>query len=186
MTLAAKFSTLAIAFALAGATACTGIPDEMTVAEYCADAGNADTDVCKLNLEIDGQRQALSRTDMSLREARSVADQALARATAAQEAAEQAMAREDQMFCETRTVQRATTGSCSPGYTLVGCTQTRYTRRAGGVSILREINDESCRFNDPVLEMQVRCCMAGGAARPTEAAAPATPAPQPANDPTSS
>ena len=32
------------------------------------------------------------------------------------------------------------------------------------MSILREINDEQCRFNSRVLEMQVRCCAVSGSA----------------------
>jgi hypothetical protein len=84
---------------------------------------------------------------------------------------------------------------CREGFTLTSCQQTRYTYRAGGPSILREINDQQCRFHDRVLEMQVRCCgtassvpqpadelVEGEATAPVEAAAPAiepetTPAP---------
>jgi hypothetical protein len=39
--------------------------------------------------------------------------------------------------------------------------QTRYTTSAGGLAILRSINDTECRFNTRVLEMQVRCCHVG-------------------------
>ena len=78
--------------------------------------------------------------------------------------AEAALAKTDEMVCETRTVQKSDTGTCRPGYTLTSCTQTRYTTRAGGLSFLREINDAQCRFNDRVLEMQVRCCNTASAA----------------------
>ena len=60
--------------------------------------------------------------------------------------------------------QKTDVGSCEPGYTLMSCTQTRYTTARGGLSILREINDEQCRFNTRVLEMQVRCCATANSA----------------------
>ncbi|MEZ5947040.1 MAG: hypothetical protein R3C04_09375 [Hyphomonas sp.] len=66
--------------------------------------------------------------------------------------------RDDSVVCETRTIQQSNVGTCRPGYTVTSCTQTRFTYRAGGPSILREINDQQCRFQDKVLEMQVRCC----------------------------
>ena len=153
--------------AIAGfAGACQTIPKEQTVGQYCADPAHATKDVCKINVEIDGTRKSLAQTDLKLSEARAIADQALTAANAAK----------DQMFCETRTLGKTNIGSCSPGYTLVSCTQSRYTYRAGAPSILREINDQQCRFNDRVLEMKVRCCMAGNQAAPTEQAAQ-TPAP---------
>ena len=65
--------------------------------------------------------------------------------------------------------------------TLVGCAQTHYTKRAGGPSIIRSINDSSCTFATRVLEIQARCCMVGAAAAPTqpvEETKPATPAPR--------
>jgi hypothetical protein len=146
------------------AAGCQTIPKEMTVGQYCANAKHANKDVCKINVEIDGTRKSLAETNMTLSEARAVADKALATAN-------QALAREDKMFCETRTLNKTNIGSCSPGYTLVSCTQTRFTYRAGGPSIMREINDQQCRFNDRVLELQVRCCHAGAGALPTEAVA---------------
>jgi hypothetical protein len=159
------FRTIAVAVALMGmAGACQTIPREMTVAEYCANPKQANKDVCKINVEIDGQRKALASTDMKLSEARAIADSALAKA-------EQALAREDAMYCETRTINKTNVGTCAPGYKVVSCTQTRYTTRAGGPSILREINDEQCRFHDRVLEIAVRCCMAGAQAAPTETVA---------------
>ncbi len=146
---------------------CQTIPKEQTVGQYCADAANSNKDVCKINVEIEGTRKSLASTDMRLSEARAIADQALAAAATAK----------DQMFCETRTLNKTNIGTCSPGYTLVSCTQSRYTTRAGGPSILREIDDKQCRFNDRVLEMKVRCCMAGNQAAPTEQALQ-TPAPK--------
>ncbi len=47
---------------------------------------------------------------------------------------------------------------------------------------MRAIDDNECRFQGQVLEMQLRCCMSGTAAPPTEASAtpeptaPSTPA----------
>jgi hypothetical protein len=58
-------------------------------------------------------------------------------------------------------MNRTRTGSCDPGYTLTGCTQTRYTTRAGGMAILRSVSDTECRSNSQVLEVQVRCCAMG-------------------------
>jgi len=69
-----------------------------------------------------------------------------------------ALASIDDLYCETQTIQQTNIGSCPVGLKLMSCTQTRYTFRAGGPSILREINDETCRFHDRVLEMKVRCC----------------------------
>jgi hypothetical protein len=163
------FRSIAAAVALmALAGACQTIPSEMTVGDYCANAKHANKDVCKINVEIDGQKKALASTDMKLSEARAIADAAMAKA-------DQALAREDNMFCETRTINKTNVGTCAPGYKVVSCTQTRYTTRAGGPSIMREINDEQCRFHDRVLEIQVRCCMAGAGPAPTEAvAAPPT------------
>lgn len=80
-------------------------------------------------------------------------------ANRAQSTADQAMARN--VVCVTRTLNRTRTGSCDPGYTLTGCTQTRYTARAGGMAILRSVSDTECRFNSQVLEVQARCCAMG-------------------------
>ena len=162
-----------LALAAAG---CQQIPEKMSVAEYCANADNANKDVCKINVEIDGQKRALAQTNMSLSEARMVANDALSRASNAQAAAEkaQALAVEAQkasvMTCETKTVQRSKTGACAPGYKVQSCVQTRYTFRAGAPSILRAIGDDGCRFQDQVLEMQVRCCAMGDVPPSSEAA----------------
>jgi hypothetical protein len=158
-----------LAMALAG---CQNlIPQEMSVADYCANPDKAQENVCRLKVEIDGQSTALSDTDMRLSDARGVADSAATAAAQAQATADEAMQRADaalamtdEMVCETRTVQKTDTGTCRPGYTLTSCTQTRYTTRAGRLSFLREINDEKCRFNERVLEMQVRCCNTASAA----------------------
>ena len=66
-------------------------------------------------------------------------------ANRAQPTADQAMARD--VVCVTRTLNRTRAGSCDPGYTLTGCTQTRYTTRAGGMAILRSVSDTECRYN---------------------------------------
>lgn len=155
---------------------CQMIPAEQTVAQYCADPDKATEAVCKLKLEIDGNTTALADTDMRLSQARAMADNATEAAARAQASADAARAQADaalamaeeannkEVQCETRTIQNSDTGSCRPGYALTSCTQTRYTYRAGGMSILREINDEQCRFNSRVLEMQVRCCAVSGSA----------------------
>lgn len=149
------------------------IMPETSVAEYCAQAGNSDTHVCQLEMEIQGTRTALAQSDMSLDQANALADQAITSAAEAQRSAEAAQATadeamqranaalaEDDLICETRTLQQTNIGTCAEGFTLMSCTQTRYTHRAGGLSFLREINNEQCRFNSQVLEMQVRCCAA--------------------------
>ncbi len=155
---------------------CQMIPAEQSVAEYCANPDKAGEAVCKLKLEIDGNTTALADTDMRLSQARSMADNATEAAARAQASADAAQAQADaalalaeaanskEVQCETRTIQNSDTGTCRPGYALTSCTQTRYTYRAGGMSILREINDEKCRFNSRVLEMQVRCCAVSGSA----------------------
>jgi hypothetical protein len=172
--------------------ACQNIPKDQSLAQYCGDVQHADKDVCKVNVEIDGQRTALASTNMSLSEARSIADKALAQAGAAQQTAMQAQQtaidaqKAAVLTCETKTIRRTSTGSCSPGYKLVSCTQTHYTRRAGGPSIMRSIDDQQCTFQTKVLEVQARCC-ADGAVQPTEVndTAPAAPAPTPAAPATS-
>lgn len=181
-------------FAAATLAGCMSIPQDTTVAEYCANPGKANENVCRLKVEIDGQSTALAETDMRLSDAlrltataQSTADQARADAAAAMAKAEEALAREDQMVCETRTIQKSNIGTCREGYTLTSCTQTRFTYRAGGPSILREINDQQCRFNDRVLEMQVRCCgMASASPQPEDAVYDAgmpEPAPPPEDPP---
>lgn len=142
---------------------CQAFPSNTTVAEYCSDAENAVDPVCQLNVEINGQKTALADTDLRLSEARSVADGAQTTADEAKAMAEESLryseaALSDDLLCETRTVQKSNVGACEPGWKLMSCTQTRFTYAAGGVSIMREINDDMCRFHDRVLEMQLRCC----------------------------
>lgn len=161
-----------LAATLAGCA--TGLPSDMTVADYCANPDRATEDVCRLKVEIDGNATALAETNMSLRDARQISDSALSAAADAQASADAAQSRADAAYslaehlsekdldCKTTTVQKSDTGTCAPGYTVMGCVQTRYTHRAGGLSFLRELNNEQCRFNSRVLEMQVRCCRAAG------------------------
>jgi hypothetical protein len=181
MKLKMMVAVSAVAMALG---ACQSIPKEQTLAQYCGDVKHAEKDVCKVNVEIDGQRTALASTNMSLSEARGIADRALAQANTAQQTAMQAQqtamdAQKAAVFnCETKTIRKTSTGSCSPGYKLVSCTQTHYTKRAGGPSIMRSIDDAQCTFQTKVLEVQARCC-ADGAVQPTEVndTAPAAPVP---------
>ncbi len=171
-----------LAFAALALSGCMGIPDEMTVAEYCAKPDNLNKDICKVYVEVDGTKQQLSQTNMSLSQARSIADEALRNAGRAQQTADTALSTANealekaQFNCSTKTVQRTKVGSCDPGYKLLSCAQTRFTFRAGGPSIMRAIDDSQCRFQDQVLEVQVRCCTTG--------APPATPIPTEAVTPT--
>jgi hypothetical protein len=158
--------------ALTVAGCANGIPADMSVADYCADADRVSEDVCRLKVQIDGNATALSETNLSLGEARQIADSASSAAASAQASANAAQNRADAAYslaeylsekdldCKTTTIQKSDTGTCEPGYTVMGCVQTRYTHRAGGLSFLRELNNEQCRFNSRVLEMQVRCCRA--------------------------
>lgn len=162
-----KLSISAFAAALF-ATACQSLPSDMRVADYCAIEENANEGLCQVNLEVDGQKRALSETNLRVGEARTLANQALDISRSAREEAKSARSlataalnRQSELSCKTVTIQKSDTGSCDAGYTLMGCTQTRYTTRAGGLSFLREVNNKSCRFNSRVLEMQVRCCAAG-------------------------
>lgn len=162
--------TFSAGVALAAIAGCQGVPSDVSIADYCASPGRAGEDVCKLNVEIDGQRTALAETNLKLQDARELASQAFSKAADAQGTAETALAmaeeaslREADLSCETRVIQQTNVGTCRAGYSLMSCTQTRYTTRAGGLSFLREINDQQCRFNSQVLEMHVRCCRAGEA-----------------------
>lgn len=179
----AAFAALMIgAVGLAG---CQTVPKDQTVAQYCSDAKNANKDVCKVMVEVDGQKTALSQTNMTLSQAQArleeVASQSKAASDRAQQTAEKAQSTADQALakadinCTTKTIRRAKEGSCDAGYKLVSCHQTHYTSRAGGTSILRQIDDSQCRFQDRVLEMQVRCCVSGPLPPQTDAAIPATP-----------
>lgn len=152
---------------------CMTIPTDMSVSDYCANPAKANESVCRLKVEIDGNATAIADTNMSLNEARTFAASAMSAAESAQSSADRAqdtanralslgqtaMLKEEDLICKTRVVQQSSIGTCEAGYTVMGCTQTRYTHRAGGLSFLREVNNEQCRFNSQVLEMQVRCCM---------------------------
>lgn len=178
-----------IAALVAGAllTACAStIPSDQTVAEYCASPDRAGESVCRLNVEVDGNTTALADTRLSLEEARAIADAAMASAdeagaaaASAQQAADEALNRANQALemsnldCMTNTINKSDTGSCPTGYTVMSCTQTRYTHAAGGLSFLREIDNEQCRFNSRVLEMDVRCCRRADAADLQQSPAPA-------------
>lgn len=147
MRIAPIFAAVALAL-LAGA--CANRTGDMTIAQWCAqDPGRANTDICKQHADTEEVRTTLGSR---IAEAFGVANRA-------QATADQAMARN--VVCVTRTMNRTRTGTCDPGYTLTGCTQTRYTTRAGGLAILRSVNDTECRFNSQVLEVQVRCCAMG-------------------------
>ena len=166
-----KFRILgAIACAAGVLVACQTAPqavEEITVAEYCADTINIDDHVCQVKLELDGQSELLANTSLSLSQARAIADTAHAKAEEAARKAEearrmaaQALLSQDDLVCKTQIIQKSKVGGCEPNYT-----------NAGGVSIMREINDNECRFQDRVLEIQVRCCRL---ATPEEKAANAT------------
>lgn len=170
MRIASILAAAALAL-LAGA--CANRTGDMTIAEWCAaDAGRADTDICKQHADTEDVRTTLSSR---IAEVFGVANRA-------QSTADQALARN--VLCVTRTLNRTRTGTCDPGYVLTGCTQTRYTTRAGGLSIMRSINDTECRFNTQVLEVQVRCCTLGPNPPPathvTDVTPPQPETPQPA------
>ena len=159
-------------FALLAAVAVTGCTETLkgrSLAEYCAIEKNVDKDLCAVNGEIVKTNQAVAAVDRK-------ADEAKSAAASAQATANEANAK--QVNCVTNTLNRVNAGSCAQGYTLMGCTQTRYTTRAGGMAILRSINDSECKYNGRVLEVQVRCCQVGApittASTPTTPGRPAT------------
>lgn len=165
MRIASIVAAAALALFAAGCANRTG---DMTIAEWCAaDAGRANTDICKQHRDTEEVRTSLGSR---IAEVFGVANRA-------QQTADAAMTRE--ITCVTRTLNRTRTGSCDPGYTLTGCTQTRYTHRAGGMAILRSVSDTECRYNSQVLEVQVRCCAMGPNPPPaTEVRDTAPPEPQ--------
>lgn len=171
MRIASLFAAAALALLAAGCANRTG---DMTIAEWCgADASRANTDICKQHQDTENVRVSLGERIAGV----------LGVANRAQATADQAMTRD--VRCVTRTLNRTRTGTCDPGYTLTGCTQTRYTSRAGGMAIMRSVNDTECRFNSQVLEVQVRCCAMGPnlppatQVRDTVPAAPQQPQPVP-------
>jgi len=170
-----RIATIVAAAALALlAAGCANRTGDQSIAEWCgADSNRANTDICKQHADTEGVRTTLGERIAGV----------LGVASRAQATADQAMTRN--VVCVTRTLNRTRAGTCDPGYTLTGCTQTRYTTRAGGMAILRSVSDTECRYNSQVLEVQVRCCAMGpnpppatmvSAPAPTE---PATPAPSP-------
>lgn len=150
--------------------------ENILVADYCADPTKEWENVCQLHVEVNGTRAALADTDLKLSEARSIANSAVSAAASAQATADNALASAnraqstanearslaasslDDLKCQTLTINKTDTGSCPVNYRLMSCNQTRFTHRSGGLSFLREINDQTCRFNSRVLEMKVRCC----------------------------
>lgn len=123
---------------------------DQSIADWCAASPNrAGTDICKQHADTENVRTSLG----------SRIAETLGIANHAQSTADQAMARN--VVCVTRTLRRVQSGSCDAGYTLTSCTQTHYGNRAGGMAIMRSINDTECRFNGRVLEVQVRCCAMG-------------------------
>jgi hypothetical protein len=170
MRIASIFAALALV-SLAGA--CANRTGDMTIAQWCSqDASRGDTDICKQHRDTEEVRTSLGTR---IAEVFGVANRA-------QQTADQAMARN--VVCVTRTLNRTRAGTCDSGYTLTGCTQTRYTRRAGGMAILRSVNDTECRYNAQVLEVQVRCCAMGPNPPPatmiSDTAPPVPETPQPA------
>lgn len=169
MRIASILAVAALGIVLAGCANRTG---DLTIAQWCAeDPGRANTDICKQHADTEEVRSSLGSR---IAEVFGVANRA-------QATADQANAR--QVACVTRTLNRVRSGTCDPGYTLTSCTQTRYTSNAGGMAILRSVNDTECRYNSQVLEVQVRCCAMGPnlppatQVRDTAPSTPETPAP---------
>jgi hypothetical protein len=162
--------TLFAVLAAVAVTGCTKTLKGRQLSEYCAIEGNADKDLCAVNGEIQKTRDALAVTDKTANEAKSMAASAQSAANAAQATATEANSKT--VNCTTNTLKRVKSGSCAAGYTLVGCTQTHYTKRAGGMAILRQIDESSCTYNARVLEVAVRCCQVG-APMTTAASTPA-------------
>lgn len=157
------FKLLALAALALVASGCATRTGDRTLAEYCAVERNQNHDLCKVHRDIEGTRTTLGER---IQNVLGVANRAQSTADQAQSTATQALAREDQMTCVTRTLRNTAEGTCDAGYQLTGCTQTRFTYRAGGMSIMREINDSQCRYQSRVLEMQVRCCHVGATPPP--------------------
>lgn len=142
-------SIIAVAALALFAAGCANRTGEMTIAQYCTDSSHENFDICKQHRDTEEVRVTLNQR----------IDEAFGRADRAQQTADAAMTRN--LTCVTRTLNRVRAGSCDSGYALTGCTQTRFTRRAGGMAILRQVNDTECRFSGQVLEVQVRCCAMG-------------------------
>lgn len=147
------------ALAAAAVVGCTSTLHGKQLAEYCAIERNQGKDLCAVNTEIQGVRADLAVT-------KKTADDALS------------LAQSKNMACQTVTLRKTASASCAAGYTLMGCTQTHFTKRAGGMAIIRSIDDSKCTFSARVLEVQARCCAVGTPAQTAMAEpAPSTPAP---------
>lgn len=163
MRLSRLLAVAALAAVAVTASACANRTGDMTIAEYCAaDPGRENTDICKQHRDTEEVRTSLTQR---IGEVMGVAQRA-------QTTADAAMAR--QLNCNTRVLRNRNSGTCENGATLTSCVQTRYTTRAGGMAILRSINESECRFNARVLEMQVRCCTVGDPILQTSDEQPAT------------
>jgi hypothetical protein len=148
------------ALAAAAVTGCTSTLKGRQLAEYCSIEKNAGKDLCAVNKEIQATNAKLAVTDATANEAKSIAMEANGK----------------NVVCNTTTLRNTKSASCGAGYTLMGCTQTHFTKRAGGMAILRSVSDSACTYNSKVLEVQARCCMVGTPVQTAEAA----PAPAPA------
>jgi hypothetical protein len=156
------------ALAATAAVGCTSTLNGRQLGEYCSVERNAGKDLCAVNKEIQSTRADLAVTTKTANDAMSVATQANSKT----------------VVCQTATLRHVKSASCAAGYTLMGCTQTHFTKRAGGMAIIRSVNDQQCTFSAKVLEVQARCCMVGAptqtamvAPAPAPQAAPATPKP---------
>jgi hypothetical protein len=162
---------IAATFLALGAAGCVSRTGDQTIAEWCANSDRENTDICKQHRDTEGVRTSLSDR---IAEVFGVAQRADRNAS-------QALQRE--VVCVTRTLNRVRSGTCDPGYVLTSCVQTRYTTRAGGLAIMRSLNDTECSFNGQVLEVQVRCCAMGPNPPPAtqvrDTPPPAEPAPLP-------
>lgn len=159
----------------AGVGACASRSGDQSIAAYCAEPGHANQDICKVQANVESTRGDVRRNREDLDATRAVADRADRNATEALRAAAES---KDSLTCVTRTLRRTDIGRCEPGFVLTSCSQSRFTTSAGTTTVLRDINDEQCRFATRVLEMKVRCCHVGSAPPPVTAATVEPPKPQ--------
>lgn len=154
-----RFALIAALILLpAGVGACASRSGDQTIAAYCADPKRSDHDLCKVHADVEATRGDVRRNRADLDVTREVADRADRNSTEALRLAGEA---KDNLTCVTRTLRRTDVGACEPGFVLTSCSQSRYTTRSGGPTVLRDINDEQCRFATRVLEIKVRCCHVG-------------------------
>jgi hypothetical protein len=143
---ASTFAALILAATIAP-SACTSTTDEAHLEDWCAEeTSRANLDICKQVAAADETRVQLGQRIAEV----------FGISARAQQTADAALGRN--VVCVTRVMQRTRVATCTPGYTLTGCTQTRYTHGAGGMALLRSVSDAECRFTSEVLEVQVRCC----------------------------